>query len=179
MNAILMELSIASLFLLSFLTFPKQWLALEISLFILMSMIALMVDIKRTILPDTLTLGGIAVALVGALLNPERSLVDSAIGLFTGGALLAIPSYLFYIVKKVEGIGGGDIKMLAWVGALIGAKAVFNVLLVSCIIGTLSGLILYYVKKREGRFVEMELAFGPYIAISTYVYALFDSIYFF
>lgn len=168
---LIMELMMAIFFTVFFIVLSYQWFLLEALLFIFMSMVAVVVDAKRTILPDTLTLGGTLLALLGAWLSPDRSLSAALIGMLVGGGFLAIPSYIFYLIKKVEGVGGGDIKMMAWVGALVGTQASFQILLLSCVIATIVGAYLY-LKNRQDAFMKIELAFGPYIAFSTYLYIL-------
>lgn len=136
-----------------------------------MSIIACAVDIKRTILPDTFTLGGIAIALFGAFLNPDREFLQALTGAVLSGGILILFSYCFYFLRKVEGIGGGDIKMIAWIGALVGLNGVFYVILISCVLGMLWGLCIF-VRKYKNKWIEQEIAFGPYLAFSTYIFII-------
>ena len=148
------------------------WFSLEMALFCIMALTASMVDFRRTILPDTLTLGGIGVALLGSLLNPEREWVEAWIGCFAGAGSLLIFSYTYFLIRKIEGIGGGDIKMVGWIGALIGLESVFYVISLACILGFLYWLS---VEMRKGK-AHKEIPFGPYLSFATYLFVLFKNL---
>ena len=152
---------------------------LETALFCFMAVLASAVDLKRTILPDTLTLGGLILALLGSFLNPERGWTEAFIGAFFGGGLFLLGGYGYYLIRKIEGIGGGDVKMLAWIGALVGLQGVFYVVMISSLLGVLFSLKTFVLKSdllklSEGGFAAQELAFGPYLAFSTYLVLLLE-----
>ena len=153
-----------------FLFVPSSWFSLETALFCFMAIVACVIDIKRTILPDTLTLGGTVLALAGAFLNPERQFMEAFLGVLLGGGFLIAVSYGYYLLRKTEGMGGGDIKMLAWIGALVGWKGILPVLMGACLLGSLVGLMKLTLKRTSGH----EIAFGPYLAFSSYIFILFS-----
>src|SRR6185369_15329786 len=95
---------------------------------------ASVIDLDHRILPDVMTLTGIVLGLVGALLNPERSFVDGLLGFLAGGGFLWAVAFIYSAIKKEEGMGGGDIKLLAWVGSVLGWKAVIFTILASSIV---------------------------------------------
>jgi len=152
----------------------KSWYSIEVALFCVIAIIASAVDIKRTILPDTCTLGGMSLAVLGAWINPEREFISSVLGVIYGGGFLLVLGATYRFIFKKEGMGGGDIKMLAWIGALVGFRNLLPVLLWVSILGML--YVIYAVvrhRKRKSLF-GMELAFGPYLAVATYLFILFS-----
>ncbi len=167
---LVMSLSLTSVFL----ALNTSWYSIEVALFCVIAVIASTVDLKRTVLPDTCTLGGMSLALLGGWVNPEREFMSALLGvLFGGGFLLALGISYHFIFKK-EGMGGGDIKMLAWIGALVGFQGILPILLWVSVLGTL--YVIYSILKNKGQksLLGLELAFGPYLALATYLFILFS-----
>ncbi|HPI41444.1 MAG TPA: prepilin peptidase, partial [Pseudobdellovibrionaceae bacterium] len=117
-----------------------SWILLEYLIFSFGLVVCTFIDFDHMILPDQFTLSGILLGLFGAFLNPDRSFLDSLWGVLFGGGFLWAIAYIYYAFTKREGMGGGDIKLLAWIGALLGWKAVPFVILLSSVIGTFVGL---------------------------------------
>ncbi len=157
-----------------FLALNNSWYAVETALFCVIAVTAVTVDLKRTILPDTCTLGGLLTALLGAWINPERELQSALLGVLFGGGFLLVLGASYYFLFKKEGLGGGDIKMLAWIGALVGFQGILPVLFWVSILGAL--YIVYAMLKYRGRrpLWGLELAFGPYLALAVYLFILFS-----
>ena len=147
-----------------------SWMALEISLFLFLALVASTVDLKRTILPDTCTIGGLLIALAGAYLNPERGWMDAFLGMSLGGGLFLLVSLGYYLLRRYEGLGWGDIKMMAWVGALVGPQGILKVIFLSSVLGLIYGIYVLF-KRNTGWMTG--IPFGPYIALATYVLLVF------
>ncbi len=129
------------------------------------------IDLEHMILPDRFTLSGIVIGLVGAYLNPDREFIDAVLGVLLGGGfLLAIASFYLY-VRKIEGMGGGDIKLLAWIGAVCGVQSILFVVLASSVFGLFVG-VFYMIGSKEG--IKTGIPFGPYLALGALIYLLFD-----
>jgi leader peptidase (prepilin peptidase) / N-methyltransferase len=125
------------------------------------------IDIDHFLLPDKFTLSGIAIGILGAFLNPDRSFFAALGGVLIGGGFLWLIAWLYWVLKKQEGMGGGDIKLLAWIGAVLGMKAVPFVIIVSSLIGTVVGLALM---KKTGDGMKTVIPFGPYLAFGAVLY---------
>ena len=164
----LVEFLMAILFSALFFTLSWEWFLLEALIFSFAIMVAIFIDFDQMILPDSLTLSGICIGLLGAWLNPERLFLEALLGAFFGGAFLLCIAYSYYLLRRKEGLGGGDIKMLAWIGALLGWKALFFVILSSCVIGSLVGVGIM-LRGNKIHF-QMEFPFGPYLALSAWIY---------
>jgi leader peptidase (prepilin peptidase)/N-methyltransferase len=84
-----------------------------------------------------------------------------------GGGFLWAVAYVYYLIKKEEGMGGGDIKLLAWIGAILGWKSVPFVILGSSILGSIIGIFM--IVKAKGN-LKTVIPFGPYIALAAIIY---------
>ena len=106
--------------------------------------------------------------LAGALLSPERSFWGSLGGVLMGGGFLWAVAYFYYLFRKEEGMGGGDIKLLAWCGAVLGWTSIPFIILFSSLVGSLVGLVLL----TQGKGLKASLPFGPYIAAAAIAFVL-------
>ena len=95
---------------------------LAVRLMFAAAMVALFViDLEHQLLPDAITLPGIVVGLVASLFLPP-GFVDALIGVVAGGGFLWLVGEAYYRYAGQEGMGGGDVKMLAMIGAFLGWK---------------------------------------------------------
>lgn len=163
----LIELLMALLFVAAYRFIGLQWYLLEVLIFIFGIVTASFIDLDHFLLPDFLTLSGIVVGLVGAFLNPERQFFDALIGVVIGGGFLWATAYFYFLVRKEEGMGGGDIKLLAWIGAILGWKAIPFVIISSSLLGSVIGLI-HASRSKTG--MKTMIPFGPYLALGGVLY---------
>ncbi|MFP5518671.1 MAG: prepilin peptidase [Bdellovibrionia bacterium] len=164
---VLVELLTAGLFALAFHYFGFTWSLLEALLFLFPIVVCIFIDFDHMILPDEFTLSGIVIGLLGAWLNPSREFMPALLGVFFGGGFLWALAYLYYVFTKNEGMGGGDIKLLAWIGAVLGWEAIPFVIMSSAITGSIVGLTLA-IRSREG--LKTAIPFGPYLALGGVLY---------
>ena len=162
------EFLMAVLFLFLFLSIGWDWFLLEALIFVFALVSASFIDWDQMILPDSLTLSGIFIGLLGAWLNPDRFFLDALLGVLLGGGGLLLVSYTYYMLRGQEGLGGGDIKMMAWIGAVLSWKSLFFIILSSCLLGSLVGLgMILHSSKND---FQTAFPFGPYLAISAVLY---------
>jgi leader peptidase (prepilin peptidase)/N-methyltransferase len=127
------------------------------------------IDWDHQIIPNRITLPGIVVGLVSAATVLAGSFVDAAIGAVLGGGLLYAVAVASEWVLKKEGMGLGDVKLLAMIGAFLGWKAVLVTVFVGALGGSLVGLALMALKLKRR---EDPIPFGPFLAVGA-VSALF------
>lgn len=163
----LLELLMGTLFLLAYMKFGLTWTLLEILVFIFGLVTVSFIDLDHYILPDVFTLSGIVIGLVGAALNPDRSLASAVGGVLVGGGSLWLIAYLYWIMRKQEGLGGGDIKLIAWIGAVLGWPAVPFVIFCGSLLGSVAGLAVAF-RKKEG--LQSVIPFGPFLALGALIY---------
>lgn len=141
---------------------PLHW----IFNFYLMSalIVTTLVDLEHWIIPDAVTLPGIIVGFISSFIVPQFHWIDSLLGILFGGGSLLLVGYLYLWLAKKEGIGGGDIKYLAMVGAFMGIQDTLLVLIMSSLIGSLVGLIIVLTRGGSGK---TAIPFGPFLAAAT------------
>ena len=142
---------------------------LEYLIFIFCLVTAGCIDLDHMILPDVFTLSGIVVGLVGSLLNTDRTFLSALLGVLMGGGFFWFVAYFYQVVRKAEGLGGGDIKLLAWIGAVLGWQSIPYVILVSSILGSVVGLIVA-VKSKAG--LKAVIPFGPFLVLGAISFIL-------
>ena len=166
---------------------PLSW---KVMLFVSMMIVLIFTDLTEYILPDEITLGGLAIGLLISpfvLLEPGLSeliwlfagarpepwivsLVESAFAALMMGGVLFLVSEFYYRVRGREGLGLGDVKMMAMVGAFWGMQKAFMILLVGSLAGALLGGTLILVRRKEW---THELPYGSYLGLTAIVAALF------
>lgn len=165
----LVEFIMAILFVLVVYQYGVTWTTLEYLIMVFGLVTGSFIDYDHMILPDEITLGGLVLGLIGAAVNPERAFMEAVLGVLFGGGILWAVAYIYFLFTGREGLGGGDIKLLAWLGALLGWKAIPFIILSSSIVGSVVGLISS--KKNQGNLKTM-IPFGPFLALGALLYIL-------
>ena len=122
------------------------------------------IDFKSFILPDWLTLPLMLSGVVFNALNVNNfcSTADSLLGVLLGYGLIRIVDEWYFKVKKQRGIGQGDAKLLAAIGAILGWQAIFPILFCAAILGVVVGLSLLRVKRLT---LQQQIPFGPFLSL--------------
>jgi leader peptidase (prepilin peptidase)/N-methyltransferase len=119
------------------------------------------IDLEHHLLPNVITLPGIIVGVVFSFFA-EPGWMASLIGVLVGGGVLYGVAELYYRVRHEEGLGMGDVKMLAMVGAFLGWKLTLLTLMLASLSGTVIGLA-FIVSGRGG--MKYALPFGTFLAL--------------
>lgn len=165
----LIEFLTASLFAVVYFYYGQTWTTLEYLILVWALIVCTFIDLEHMILPDIFTLGGIVVAFLGAILNPERTVMDAVLGFAFGGGIFWLIAYVYYVMTGREGLGGGDIKLLAWLGTLLGWKSIPFIILSSSVFGSIVGI---YVSRKSDDKLKAVIPFGPFIALGALLYIL-------
>ena len=128
------------------------------------------IDIDHRIIPDVITLPGILIGLIASLALPTVGFKDAVIGLLVGGGSLWLVAWVYYLLTRKDGMGGGDIKLLAMMGTIVGLKGVIFTIFVSSAVGTLVGVTLMIIKGKDMKFA---VPFGPFLSIGAITYIFF------
>ncbi|MCK6597625.1 MAG: prepilin peptidase [Bdellovibrionaceae bacterium] len=166
----IVEFLCGALFSLAYLKIGFHFYLIEVLLFLFAALVSSFIDLDHMILPDEFTLSGIVIGLLGALLNPEREFMEAFLGVLMGGGFLWLLAYVYFLFTGKEGMGGGDIKLLAWIGAVIGWKAIPFVIMSSAILGSIVG-ILYALKSKDG--LKTAIPFGPYLVLGAGIFIFY------
>ncbi len=129
------------------------------------------IDLEHKIIPDVITIPGIIIGLAVSFTMPHITVLNSVKGLLVGGGL-------FYAVAVLSrgGMGGGDIKLIAMIGAFLGWKSTLLTIFLGSLIGSVAGITLIVLKKK-GR--KDMIPFGPFLSLGAIISIFFgrDLIY--
>ena len=148
---------------------PLAAVLLITAYFIAMSFI----DIDHQILPDTMTLPLVWFALICAFQSLFVSLEQAIIGAMVGYLSLWSIYWLFKLLTGKEGMGYGDFKLLAVIGALVGWQQVGLVIVLSAGVGAIIGGLLLAI---QGKGKETKIPFGPYLAVAGWITLLWGDV---
>ena len=163
-------------------------------LYLVLALVAITyIDLAEMIIPDKITYPGIALGLVSAVWFPDWtlagpwlngrltgwgltdfrliSLAGSVFGMFLGGALVWLIFNLYFLIRKEEGIGGGDFTLLSMIGAFLGWRSVFVSLFLGAMIGLVGVAVIAVQKKKLDS--RMRLPFGPFLSLAALIYLFF------
>lgn len=146
------------------------WSALLIARLVFASAMVVLfgIDLEHQLLPNVITLPGIAVGLIASVVLPP-GIVDALIGVLIGGGVLWLIGEAYFRYSGHEGMGGGDVKMLAMIGAFLGWKLVLVTLVLSSIAGSLIGLAVIAFRKGGMKYA---LPYGTFLALGALVASL-------
>lgn len=154
--------------------FGATWTALAVMVFSAYLIAMIFIDADTQLLPDQLTLplmwGGIVFHLAAYLLQADwgiTNLVDSLLGAIVGYMSLWSIFQLFKLVTGKEGMGYGDFKLLAALGAWLGISVLPIIIIMSAVVGLIFALIMKVAKNQP-------MPFGPYLAISGWIVLVFS-----
>jgi leader peptidase (prepilin peptidase)/N-methyltransferase len=128
------------------------------------------IDLDHQIIPDVISLPGIPIGLMASFLLTSLSFKDSLIGLLVGGGSLFLVAWGYQLVTGKEGMGGGDIKLLAMIGAFIGWLGVCFTIFIASATGSLIGAVLMFFAQKDLKFA---VPFGPFLSIGAIAYLFF------
>jgi leader peptidase (prepilin peptidase)/N-methyltransferase len=149
--------------------FPLSWALLGAVLFTWALLVLTMIDVDHKLLPDDITLPLLWLGLLFNLNGTYVSLADAVVGAMAGYLVLWSVYWLFKLVTGKEGMGYGDFKLLAALGAWLGWQALPLIILLSSLVGAVCGIALIFIK---GRGREIPIPFGPYLAAAGWIYLM-------
>jgi leader peptidase (prepilin peptidase)/N-methyltransferase len=152
---------------------------LPLAALVSMTIVLIYIDLDIQILPDVIDLPGIVIGLaIGAMhmgaLYPDlllsSTLLESVAGAAAGAGVLLAIGLTYKLVRKVEGMGLGDVKMMAMLGAIVGWEPVMFILILASTAGALIGILLAI--RHEGA-MQMALPFGVFLGLAALVMIFF------
>ncbi|MBF0378030.1 MAG: prepilin peptidase [Desulfamplus sp.] len=136
--------------------------------FIAVLIVISFIDFDLQIIPDILSIPGIFIFALSSVVIPEMTIKDTLLGIVMGGGSLYLVAVSYYLIRKDEGMGGGDIKLLAMIGAAIGWKGVAFTIFASSLLGTVAGIIIMIITRKADS--KLRIPFGPYLAAASLIY---------
>ncbi len=144
-----------------------------------MTIALIYIDLEIQILPDVIDLPGVAIGLiVGAThmgaLYPElllsKTLLESVVGAALGAGLFLVLGLTYKLVRKIEGMGLGDVKMMAMLGATLGWEPLLMLIIIASVTGTVTGVPLA-LRSEEG--MKAAVPFGVFLGLAFLIVLLF------
>jgi leader peptidase (prepilin peptidase) / N-methyltransferase len=168
--------------------FGESLIALKYCLLSAICITLIFSDLEERILPDEFTIGGIVIGLILSWFAPMRagisyffvrdnsdprvlSVVESLLGIVVCAGSLWLVAYLYQKVRDRDGLGFGDIKMIAMIGAFLGLQGALLTLIISSVVGSIVGLIFIYTTGKNAS--TYELPFGTFLGAACLATAIF------
>ena len=131
-----------------------------------------LIDLRIRILPNLLTFGGIPLGLLLAACDPTRSLPGAFGGMAVGAGFAAITAWIYFRLRGQEGLGMGDLKLLAFFGTFAGPDGVLGIIAAGSVAAALCGVIAARLRGLEDP-GAYELPFGPFLGAAALPLLLF------
>lgn len=140
--------------------------------FICLIISIIFIDFDFKIIPDELNLIGFLSGVLFSFFREDFSLLDAILGAVLGAGFLYLVAYLYFKLKGIEGLGLGDVKMLAFVGTYLGWFGSLFTIFFGSVLGAVFGLVFSLLKKKkyEG---QLEIPFGPFLGVASLIYIFF------
>ena len=153
-------------------------------------------DLEERILPDEFTLGGTALGLIFAVFVPIvrpdeaafasflvpaslnwrwHSLTESAIGAGLASGMIWFVGWAYEKLRHREGLGFGDVKMIAMIGAFLGLRWALLTLIAASLFGSIGGLAYIFIRKKDAS--TYELPFGSFLGLAALAVAMFGEVF--
>jgi len=143
--------------------------------FILFSLLLIssVIDIRHLIIPDGISLGLVVSTPLVVYLLPNYPWQDALIGVLLGGGSLYFVAWIYWLTRRMAGMGMGDVKLLAGVGGWLGWQSIFPIILYSSVLGSILGIFLMVIQKRKD--LKFEIPFGPFLAVGALIHMFYGT----
>ncbi|MDL2286521.1 prepilin peptidase [Desulfococcaceae bacterium OttesenSCG-928-F15] len=148
--------------------FGMQPITFVYFVFVAALVVVTFIDLDHRIIPDIISVPGVAIGFCSA--GWFIGFLNSAIGILIGGGSLFALAFFYRLFTGRDGMGGGDIKLLAMIGAFIGWKGVLFTIFASSLSGALVGLIAMAVQKKG---MKLAIPFGPFLSLGAVLYIFY------
>jgi len=173
----LIELTAGLFFLTLYLIYGMSWITPVYCLAVFGLLLATFVDLAEMWIPDRVSIGGMIVFPLLSMLVPELhgaagwlgGLKASAIGFAAGFGGFWLIGKIGTAIFKKDAMGFGDVKLMGGLGALLGWQAVLYILFFSALAGSLIGVALILMNRKE---LSSQIPYGPYLALAAFSWML-------
>ena len=136
-------------------------------LFVSLLIVITFIDLDTYLIPDVLSLSGMLAGFVLSFFSPRVAWLDSLLGIVLGGGFFFLIAIGYQYLRHKDGLGGGDIKLLAMIGAFLGWPGVVFTVLAGSLVGTVVGFVVMW---RSHKGLSAMLPFGPFLASGALLY---------
>lgn len=163
---VLVEVLTPAAFVVLYLHYSLSFFFFASSLFTSALIVLCFIDYRHKILPDKITFPGIALALVYSFFRRDLPILQALLGSAVGAGFLLLIYGGYYLVRKKEGLGLGDVTMMIMIGAYLGWVKTLLTLILASFVGAFVGLTIIVVKKKD---LQYMLPYGTFLAPAAYV----------
>ncbi|MBN2062270.1 MAG: prepilin peptidase [Deltaproteobacteria bacterium] len=128
------------------------------------------IDLRFKIIPDVISLPGIPLGFIVSVISNHMAWEESMIGIVGGGGFFYLVAVIFKGITGKNGLGGGDIKLLAMIGSWMGWKALPFIILISSLSGSVIGSTVLLLSQKG---LRVKIPFGPFLSLGCVVYLFF------
>jgi leader peptidase (prepilin peptidase)/N-methyltransferase len=165
------ELCMALLSLALFNRFGFSFILPFYFLFLAALLVIIFIDIHLQIIPDKISLPGILIGFASSFFNPLVSWQESGLGILLGGGILYAVAKGYFLIAKRDGMGMGDVKLLAMIGAFLGYQCLLYVIFFSSLTGSVVGIAAMFQQKKGG---QTRIPFGPFLSLAAMSWLFFQ-----
>ena len=140
---------------------------LAVFIFSAVLLVITFIDLDYQIIPDMLTLPGIPIFFLAAVFILKIDFLEALLGLIIGGGTLFLISFGYRLFTKRDGMGMGDVKLLAMLGAFLGWKSLIFILFFSSLSGSLIGIAIMVKEKGNMKYA---IPYGPFLSAAAIAY---------
>ncbi len=162
----LVEILIPASFLLLYSKYAFSFFFFVSCLFASAMIVLAVIDYYHQILPDEITLTGLVLAVVYSFFRTDFNLIQALLGAVSGASFLLLVYGAYYLFRKKEGLGMGDVKLMLFVGAFLGWQRSFLTLILGSFVGAIVGIYFIFIKKKK---LQFALPFGTFLTPAAYV----------
>ncbi|MCX6562976.1 MAG: prepilin peptidase [Candidatus Aminicenantes bacterium] len=163
---VLVEVLTPAAFVVLYLHYSLTFFFFASGLFTSALIVLCFIDYRHKILPDKITFPGIVLALVYSFFRRDLPILQALLGSAVGAGFLLLIYGGYYLVRKKEGLGLGDVTMMIMVGAYLGWVKTLLTLILASFVGAFVGILIIAVKKKD---LQYMLPFGTFLAPAAYV----------
>ena len=156
------ELLTAVLFIAIYRFYGFSFGALFYCLFVAGLIAITFIDLDHLIIPDSISLPGIISGLLGSFWVVDLGYLHSVLGVLSGGGVFWLLGWVYEKYTGREGLGFGDVKLLAMIGAFLGPSGALGTMVISSLMGSVFGVILMIAQKKD---MKLAIPYGPFLAI--------------
>ena len=162
----LVEATVGVLFGAALYRWGLSWSAISSMVFGAAMLVLALIDYDFKILPNVITLPAIGVGFALSFVDPRLTVLDAGIGILAAGGLLYTVAWLYLKLRDQQGMGMGDVKMIAMIGAFVGWKGALLTIFLGSFFGSVVGVALM---KAKGREWDYALPFGTFLALAAVI----------
>lgn len=169
---IVVELSMALLSGALYRQFGPSFALFYYFLFTAALLVVIFIDLHHQIIPDKISLPGIVIGFLGSFSNPYVTWQQAGLGLLIGGGLLYGVAAGYALLTGKDGMGGGDVKLLAMIGAFLGWQSLLYIVFASSLSGSIIGGAALLVQKKDR---QTRIPFGPFLSLAALSWLFFQN----